>query len=102
MLHFYRINLFAISLIKLHLLHLYSSSEITRKRKHVGAGVVSMANAGPNTIGSQCSLTLKPCPFLDGKHTVFGRIYSGMTVIQRMGLVATDSDDKPKSDVKIH
>ena len=38
----------------------------------------------------------------DGKHTIFGRIYSGMGVIQRMGLVAVDGDDKPKSDVKVH
>ena len=90
------------SLIKVNIFYLYSSSEITRNLKHVGAGVVSMANAGPNTNGSQFFITLKPCPFLDGKHTVFGRIYSGMAVIQRMGLVATDSDDKPKSEVKIH
>ncbi len=76
--------------------------EISRNLKHVGAGVVSMANAGPNTNGSQFFITLKPTPFLDGKHTVFGRVYSGMGVIQRMGLVATDGDDRPKSDVKIH
>jgi peptidyl-prolyl cis-trans isomerase-like 1 len=76
--------------------------EITRNLKHTGAGVVSMANAGANTNGSQFFVTLKPTPFLDGKHTVFGRIYSGMGVIQRMGLVATDGDDRPKSEVKIH
>ena len=76
--------------------------EITRNLKHVGAGVVSMANSGPNTNGSQFFITLKPTPWLDGKHTIFGRIYSGMGVIQRMGLVATDEDDRPKSEVKIH
>ena len=76
--------------------------EITRNLKHVGAGVVSMANAGPNTNGSQFFITLKPTPFLDGKHTIFGRIYSGMGVIQRMGLVATDGEDRPTSEVKIH
>ncbi|KAL9181250.1 hypothetical protein ACHAXT_010055 [Thalassiosira profunda] len=76
--------------------------EITRNLKHVGAGVVSMANSGPNTNGSQFFVTLKPCPFLDGKHTIFGRIHSGMAVIERMGLVQTDGEDKPKSDVKIH
>lgn len=45
---------------------------------------------------------MKPCPFLDGKHTIFGRIYSGMGVVQRMGLVAVDGEDRPKSEVKIH
>lgn len=76
--------------------------EITRNLKHVGAGVVSMANSGANTQNSQFFITLKPCPWLDGKHTIFGRIYSGMAVIQRMGLVATDSEDRPKGEVKIH
>jgi len=76
--------------------------EITRNLKHTGAGVVSMANSGPNTNGSQMFVTLKPTPWLDGKHTIFGRIYSGMGVIQRMGLVGTDSDDRPKTEVKIH
>ena len=46
-------------------------------------------------------MLLKPTPWLDGKHTIFGRIYSGMGVIQRMGLVATDGDDAPKDPVKI-
>jgi peptidyl-prolyl cis-trans isomerase-like 1 len=61
-----------------------------------------MANSGANTNGSQFFITLKPCPWLDGKHTILGRIYSGMAVIQRMGLVATDGEDRPKGDVKIH
>ena len=76
--------------------------EITRNLKHTGAGIVSMANAGANTNGSQFFITLKPTPFLDGKHTVFGRIYSGMSVVQRMGLVATDQDDRPKNQIIIH
>jgi peptidyl-prolyl cis-trans isomerase-like 1 len=76
--------------------------EITKNLKHTGAGVVSMANAGPDTNGSQFFVTLKSTPFLDGKHTIFGRIYSGMGIVQRMGMVATDGDDRPKSPITIH
>lgn len=76
--------------------------EITRNLKHVGAGVVSMANSGPNTNGSQFFITLKPTPWLDGKHTIFGRIYSGMAAIHRLGLVATDAEDRPRGEVRIH
>lgn len=76
--------------------------ELTPNLKHVGAGVVSMANAGANTNGSQFFITLKPCPFLDNVHTIFGRIYSGMKIVERMGLVATDSDDRPLNPITIH
>jgi peptidyl-prolyl cis-trans isomerase-like 1 len=78
------------------------NDEISRNLKHCGAGVVAMANAGPNTNGSQFYITLKPLPPLDGKHTVFGRIYSGMSVVQRMGMVATDAEDRPKQPITIH
>jgi peptidyl-prolyl cis-trans isomerase-like 1 len=76
--------------------------EISRHLKHTGAGVVSSANAGPNTNGSQFFITLKPTPWLDGKHTILGRIYSGMSVVQRMGMVETDDQDQPKHAVLIH
>jgi len=76
--------------------------EITRNLKHTGAGILSMANAGPNTNGSQFFITLKSTPWLDGKHTIFGRIYSGMGIIQRMGLVPTDDQDRPKNPLVIH
>lgn len=75
--------------------------EISPLLKHTGAGVLSMANSGPNTNGSQWFLTLSPTPWLDGKHTIFGRVKSGLRVLQRMGLVKTDADDRPVEEVKI-
>ena len=63
--------------------------EITKQLKHTGAGILSMANSGPNTNGSQFFITLAPTPWLDGKHTIFGRISTGMEVILRLGAVPT-------------
>lgn len=69
--------------------------------KHTGAGVLSMANSGPDTNGSQFFITLAPAPWLDGKHTVFGRVKSGMGVVRRLGLVKTDGEDRPVEKVEI-
>ncbi len=75
--------------------------EIDPGLKHTGAGILSMANSGKNTNGSQFFITLAPTPWLDGKHTIFGRVKSGLRVVQRMGLVKTGAEDRPVDQVKI-
>jgi len=66
---------------------------------HDGPGVLSMANSGPNTNGSQFFVTLDAQPHLDGRHAVFGRVVDGMGVVRSIGSVSTDGDDRPHEDV---
>ncbi len=67
--------------------------------RHSHAGILSMANAGPNTNGSQYFITLKETNFLDDAHAVFGRIVDGMDVLYEIGEVETDGNDKPLEDI---
>ncbi|MGH0155445.1 UNVERIFIED_CONTAM: hypothetical protein FKN15_062828 [Acipenser sinensis] len=66
-----------------------------------GAGILAMANAGPDTNGSQFFITLGPTQWLDGKHTIFGRVCQGIHVVNRVGMVETNAQDRPVDDVKI-
>lgn len=68
---------------------------------HTTEGVLSMANAGPNTNGSQFFITLKPTIFLNGKHTVFGKVLRGMEVVREIEGVPRDAKDAPVTPVTI-
>ena len=69
--------------------------------RHNKAGILSMANRGPNTNGGQFFITLGPTPHLDNRHSVFGEVVTGMEIIRRIGSTPTGERDRPVKDIVI-
>ena len=77
------------------------ADEIHPSLRHTAPGMLSMANAGPNTNGSQFFITVVACPWLDGKHAVFGKVVKNYELVQAISEAPTASGDRPREEVKI-
>jgi peptidyl-prolyl cis-trans isomerase A (cyclophilin A) len=75
--------------------------EVSPLDQFANPGILAMANAGPNTNGSQFFITVAPTPHLNGRHTIFGEVVTGLDVVNKIAGLPRDGMDKPNKDVKI-